>query len=194
MKVLVAATSLDGSRFVDDDFRRAGATSVVRPTAGENLLAAVAREAPDVVIVDMGRPDRDSLDDIKYVSQNAPRPIVMFVDHDDDDFMEAAIAAGVSSYNVLTAAPPEVKPIVRAAIALFRRHREMEAELRSAQASLRERSLIDQAKRVLMRERRIGEPEAYRWLRRRAMDSGRRISEIAGDIVAGAVASGEQGP
>lgn len=184
MKILLADTDPKRARFVEARLATPGATATVRPRPGESLLDAVTRERPDVVIVDMARPDRDALDDIRLIARDDPRPVVMFVDRDDPAFMEAAIEAGVSSYNVLGAAPPDVKPIVAAAVAMFRRYRRTLDELRRAEATLQERQLIDRAKAILMRRRELGEPEAYRWLRRRAMDRGRRIAEIAAELVA----------
>jgi response regulator NasT len=157
---------------------------VVRALAGESLNDAVARVAPEVVIVDMARPDRDSLDGIRRISSEHPKPIVMFVDEDDPGFMEEAIAAGVSSYNLVGAALPDIKPIVKTAVALFSRYQGMEAALRRAEQALQERAVIDQAKAVLMRQRQMSEPQAYRWLRSRAMDRGKRIADIAADVVA----------
>jgi response regulator NasT len=110
----------------------------------------------------------------------------MFVDHDDAGFMEAAIEAGVSSYNVVGAALPDVKPIVQAAVAMFRRYRQVEMELRRVETSLNERALIDRAKGLIMRQRHIGEPDAYRWLRRQAMDRGKKIAAIAAEVIAAA--------
>jgi two-component system, response regulator / RNA-binding antiterminator len=190
LKVLLADADPERARIVEADLVTAGATSVVRLQGGEPLLDAVARESPDLVIVDMARPDRDSLDDIRHIARHDPRPIVMFVDHDDAAFMEAAIDAGVSSYNVVGAGLPEIKPIVQAAVAMFRRYRQVELELRAAEASLKERALIDQAKGLIMRRRNIGEPDAYRWLRRRAMDSGRKIAAIAAEVIAAADSEG----
>lgn len=183
MKVLLADADPQRVQLLETQLRDAGATRVVRPHAGESLLDAVARARPDVVIVDMARPDRDALDGIRHVARDAPRPVVMFVDRDDPAFMEAAIEAGVSSYNVVGAALPDVKPIVAAAVALFRRHHRLALELRRAEASLRERQVVDRAKALLMRQRRLSEPEAYRWLQRRAMDSGRRLAEVAAELV-----------
>ena len=183
MKVLLA----------DDDAARATALMkvlsadpgliILRPAAGALLADAVAALAPDVVLVDMARPDRDALEGIRVVTSNIPRPIVLFVDHDDPAFMEEAIGAGVSSYNVLGVPPPDVKPILRAAAALFRHHQTAHSELRDARTKLSERALIDRAKAILIKERRMDEPEAYRWLRERAMSTKRRIPDIAGDIV-----------
>ncbi len=183
MKVLLA----------DDDTARAGALTkvlsadpsltILRPKPGELLADAVAALAPDVVLVDMARPDRDALEGIRVVASNTPRPIILFVDQDDPAFMEEAILAGVSSYNVLGVPPPDVKPILRAAAAMFRQHQTAREELQDAQKRLLEREIVDRAKAILIKERRIGEPDAYRWLRSRAMSSGRRIPDVAHEIV-----------
>lgn len=157
---------------------------ILRVPSGRRLAEAVADLAADVIIVDMTRPDRDGLDDLRRVSTDNPRPVVMFVDHDDRAFMEEAIAAGVSSYNVVGAAFPDIKPIVMAAVAIFRKHQQVADDLSRAQVTLIERETINRAKSILMRERRLDEPRAYRWLRRKAMNESRRIGEIAAELVA----------
>lgn len=184
MKVLLIDSEAERAGIVEAHLAGAGATEVVRPEPGEALPDAVARSNPDVVIVDMARADRDALDGIRRVADETPRPIVMFVDDDDPAFMEAAISAGVSSYTVVGVEVPDVKPIVRAAVAMFRRYHLVEQELARARSSLRERAVIDRAKSLLIRTRRMSEPEAHRWLRRQAMERSRRIAEIAAEFVA----------
>jgi response regulator NasT len=123
----------------------------------------------------MTRPDRDALDGVRVLAH----PVVLFVDEDDHAFMEAAIAAGVSSYNVGAIAPELVKPVLRAAVALFRRHQATQAALTAAEQRLHQRAAIDRAKSHLMQRRRFSEPEAHRWLQRQAMASGKRLHEVA---------------
>jgi response regulator NasT len=79
--------------------------------------------------------------------------------------------------------PPDTKPILRAAVALFRRHQQARDELQQAEARLRERTVIDRAKAILMKQRRYSEPEAYRWLRRNAMSRARRVVDVAQELV-----------
>jgi response regulator NasT len=177
----------------DDDAERAGAVArvlaadegltVVRLPPGDLLAEAVAGLAPDVVLVDMARPNRDALDGIRQVTVVNARPVVLFVDEDDPTFMEEAINAGVSSYNAIGMLPPDVKPILRAAVALFRRHQQARDKLKQAEARLHERTVIDRAKAILMKQRRLSEPDAYKWLRRTAMSSARRIVDVAQELV-----------
>jgi response regulator NasT len=183
VKVLLADDDAERASLLANVLEADPGLVVARTRAGELLLDAVAAHAPDVVIVDMARPDRDALEGVRQLASRNPRPVVVFVDEDDPGFMEAAIGAGVSSYNVLGLPPPDVKPILRAAVALFRRHHQTREELGRAEKKLGEREVVDRAKAILIRERRLAEPAAYAWLRRQAMARGRRIVEIAEDIV-----------
>jgi response regulator NasT len=107
----------------------------------------------------------------------------MFVDQDDPAFMEEAIEAGVSSYNLLGSAIPDVKPIVQSAMAIFRRYQRVSEDLSRAEAQLRERETIRTAKAILIQTRRFGEPQAHSWLRRNAMNSGKRMVDIAQALI-----------
>jgi two-component system, response regulator / RNA-binding antiterminator len=185
LRVLLADADPVRAALLEQRLREISDAIVLRPPPGSRQLAELVRDvAVDVIIVDMARPDRDGLDDLRRVSADNPRPIVMFVDRDDRAFMEEAIAAGVSSYNVVGAAFPDVKPIVMAAVAIFRKHQRVADDLSRTQAALIERETINRAKALLMRERHFDEPRAYRWLRRRAMNESRRIGEVAAALLA----------
>ena len=183
LRVLLADTDSHRMTALEQRLRAIGDAVILGVPAGSTLIDAVAALAPDVIIVDMARPDRDALDDLRRVSTDNPRPIVMFVDRDDRAFMEAAIAAGVSSYTVVDSAFPDIKPIVMVAVAIFHKHQELAKELDRARTALLERETVNKAKALLMRQRNIDEPRAYRWLQRRAMNRNRRIGDIAAELL-----------
>ena len=56
------------------------------------------------------------------------------MDQDDPASMEAAIGAGVFPYNVAGAGPPDVKPILRAATALFQQRQRTRFDLLQTEA------------------------------------------------------------
>jgi response regulator NasT len=184
LRVLLADSNSERADALAEKLEATDDTEVLRARPGSSIADVVSAEMPDVVIVDMALPDRDALEDIRAVNSREPRPIIMFVDRDDPGFMEEAIAAGVSSYNVVGITLPDVKPIVAAAIAIFRRYRLVEQELAQAKAAIEERRTLERAKAILMRRRGIGEPEAYRWLRRKAMNESRRIADVAAELIA----------
>jgi len=191
LKVLLADTDPDRAGALERRLMQIGDAVILRVPYGATLVETVAAQKPDVIIVDMARPDRDGLDDLRRVSGDNPRPIIMFVDRDDRAFMEEAIAAGVSSYNLATASFPDVRPIVMAAVAIFRKYQRLAADLDQARATLLQRENIDRAKAMLMRQRKFDEPRAYRWLRSKAMNESKQIATVAAELLAAAGQEGE---
>lgn len=169
------------ARALEDKLTQSGFARVLR-AEGPDLAASVERAKPDLVIIDMALPDRDALEDIRSVSSASP--VVMFAGTDDPAFAQEAIAAGVCSYNLSGVALEDVRPIMASAIALFQRYRHVETELAAAKALLNERRLIERAKAILMKNRKMTEPEAYRWLQKKAMNESRKLAQVVADFVA----------
>lgn len=151
--------------------------TVVGERAG--LVRQIEAISPDVVLIDLGNPRRDELEEMFAVSRALARPIAMFVDQTDDAAIEAAIEAGVSAYVVDGLQQDRIKSILNIAIKRFNAFSRLRAELDEARNALAERKLIDQAKAIVMKRRKIDEPAAYALLRKAAMDSGRRIADVA---------------
>lgn len=152
-------------------------------TERRGLVARVGEIAPDIVLIDLGNPSRDVLEEYFAVSRALDRPIAMFVDQSDEEAIAASIDAGVSSYVVDGLAPHRIRPILDLAVCRFNAFARLQADLSAAQGKLAERDTVDKAKRILMDTRKIGEPQAYAELRKTAMDQGRRIAEIAEAVV-----------
>jgi response regulator NasT len=184
VKILVAdrdgnrAAALAAQLQAQDD-----AFSISLTLGDEILLEAVRRTAPDIVIVDMARADRDGLESVRALSMKPALPVIMFVDDEDPAFMEEAIAAGVSSYHVTGADLPAIKPILRTATAFFKRTQDLQHRLAEAEELIATRQTIDTAKRLLMTRDGMSEPTAHRFLQRRAMDKQKKLAEIAAQLL-----------
>ncbi|MBU6448481.1 MAG: ANTAR domain-containing protein [Rhodospirillales bacterium] len=180
MKILVAACDNSHAKELFAQFKalddRASVTFV---GPGENLLDAVRHAAPDVVIVDMARPDRDGLDSVRALNAQTMLPVLMFIDEDDPQFMEEAIDAGVCSYHAGGVALPAIKPILRAAMAVFQRMQGLQTRLAEAEDHAETRNTIDAAKRLLMAQDKMTEPMAHRYLQRRAMAQQKKLKDAA---------------
>jgi response regulator NasT len=68
-------------------------------------------------------------------------------------------------------------------VARFDEYQRLKIDLAEANLKLSERKLIDRAKGILMKSRGMGEDEAYQALRRMAMDRGKRLGEIAQQLI-----------
>ena len=168
---------------LEEGLREAGYDDiqVVPPRGG--FVARIERMAPDVVLMDLGSPSRDTLEEMLAVSRALARPIAMFVDQSDDHMIGAAIDAGVSAYVVDGLRKERVKPILDLAIRRFNAFARMQTELDEAKTALAERRTIDRAKAILMASRNLSEPDAYALLRSAAMNQGRRIADVAEAVI-----------
>ncbi len=148
------------------------------------LVARLESVRPDVIVIDADAPDRDMLEHLCMISRDQPHPIVMFTDDDDTAKIKQALRAGVTSYVVKGIDPARIKPILQVAIARFEEHQTLRHDLAEAQSQLAQRKVIERAKGIVMKQKDIGEDEAYRLLRKLAMDRNAKLTDIAEQVVA----------
>ncbi len=161
----------------------AGLTDIVVLSGRSGLVARLEEISPDVVLMDLGNPGRDELEEIFAVSRALARPIAMFVDQADDASIEGAIEAGVSAYVVDGMKKERIKSVLEVAVRRFNAYAKLRSELDEARGALAERKIIDQAKGILMKRRELDEQGAYAALRKAAMDGGKRIADVAEALV-----------
>ena len=181
--VLLADSDPERARVVEEGL--AGFAVVRRSSAaGANaLLNDIKHWQPDVIIIDCQAPDRDTLENLRTVARENPKPIVMFVEDGDGTLAREAIRAGVSAYIVDGLTETRVRPVLEVAIERFRLVHELQQELEKSKADLAARKVIEKAKGILMKQRGMGEDEAYGVMRTMAMRQGKPLKEIAENVI-----------
>jgi two-component system, response regulator / RNA-binding antiterminator len=179
---------------IDEDEARAAAlvqslaeggyetVGVIDPKA--DLIAKVKELSPDMIIVDMESPSRDTIEDMRRITADRPRSIVMFVDQSDETTTAEAMRLGISAYVIDGLNPARVKPILDVAMARFVEFQKLRNELDQAKMDLADRKIIDRAKALLMKTRNIPEEQAHRLMQKLAMDQNQRLVEAARSILA----------
>lgn len=156
---------------------RAAVAAAGGEVAGEATRAAdavtmVSSVRPDVVIFAVGLPDGDGVATAAAVTSGNDCPVVIFTSHTRDELVARAQSAGVMAYLLKPLRPAELAPALDLAVARF-------AETRQLRQTLEERKVIERAKGRLMDKLNLTEEEAFRRLRRAAMNSRRPMVEIA---------------
>ena len=148
-----------------------------------NLDHACCELKPDIVIIDTDSPSRDTLENICVMTMNEPRPIVMFTHDDDKEQMKLATRAGVCAYVVGSIPNERLRPVIDAAVARFEEFKHLREALSEANNKLSERKVIERAKGILMKQRKICEEEAYAMMRSMAMQKKTKIANLAEQII-----------
>jgi response regulator NasT len=181
--MLVADDSQKDVSLLNEGLKLAGYDVVEVSMSASALLDRVADLQPDVIIIDSDSPTRDTLEQLSFVNAQQPRPIVLFTEDRDNKTIQAALQAGVSAYIVAGMQPDRLQPILDVAVARFEQERALRDELRDTQEKLAERKLIERAKGIVMKQKNVDEEEAYRLMRKLAMDRNRKLLEVAQQII-----------
>jgi two-component system, response regulator / RNA-binding antiterminator len=168
---------------------RLGYEMLPEAAAPHALPKVVERERPDVVIIDTESPSRDTLEHLAVMNETAPRPVLMFSHDSNQQLIRSAVAAGVTAYTAEGLSPERLAPILEVALARFAHEEKLRQRLAKVETELEDRKTIDRAKRLLMERGKLSENDAYATLRKRAMDAGVRLADIARRVLEAADSS-----
>jgi two-component system, response regulator / RNA-binding antiterminator len=183
LRVMLVDDSHEDASPLKQSLLDAGYEVVATTSTAAALLERVATLQPDVIIIDTESPTRDTLEQLSFVSREQPRPIVVFTDDRENATIQAALRAGVSAYIVAGMQSDRLKPILDVAVARFEQERALRDELKDAHDRLAERKLIERAKGLLMQQKNVSEDDAFRMMRKLAMDRNRRLVDVATQII-----------
>ncbi len=98
--------------FLEED---AGIRIVGEANDGEEAVSLVAREHPDIVLLDIQMPRLNGLDAARRIRKESPRVrVLMLTAYEDEPYILAAMQLGVSGYLLKTATSDELVGAVRA--------------------------------------------------------------------------------
>ena len=183
LKVMVVDADSARRAQIVASLQNTGCTVIEHDALSLDIVARLENVRPDVIVIDADAPDRDMLEHLCMISRDQPHPIVLFTDDDNEARIKQAIRAGVTSYVVKGIDPARIKPILQVAIARFEAHQSLRRDLSDAQTQLADRKLIERAKGLVMKQKSIGEDDAYRLLRKMAMDRNAKLADVAEQIV-----------
>ena len=186
LKIAIVDENPVRAAILQDGLREAGFVQIECIGETRNLLARIYTIDPDVILIDLENPSRDVLEQMFQMSRAVKRPVAMFVDHSDSASIQAAVDAGVSAYIVDGLKKERITSILDLCISRFNAFSKLQDELDHAKDALKERKVIDRAKGVLMKAKRLTEEEAYALMRKTAMNENKKIVEIAQSVLTAA--------
>ena len=183
LRVLVVDSSRERAAEVCAALALAGHQVAAVLSSALELSDQVLSTKPDVIFIQADSPSRDTLEHLSIMNRDCPRPVLLFSQDTDSAMIRRAVKAGVSSYVVDSVPPERLDALVEVAIAQFEEFQNLRAERDDATRKLSERIVVDRAKGVLMKARNLDEGAAYHALRKLAMERGRKLADVAQDVL-----------
>lgn len=181
--VLLINEDQDGTEELAAMLSQSGYTLVASIGMKDDMQAAVQQYAPDIVMVKARATNIFFMNQIYTLNQQQPRPVVIFADESETSLIDGAIKAGVSAYVVDGLSRQRLKPILQVAQARFSQEQSLRQELARTKSQLEERKVIERAKGIVMQRKNLSEDEAYRALRKLAMNRNQKLIDVANDVV-----------
>lgn len=152
-------------------------------TAPDELGSVLARQAPELLLIDCDQPTPELLAQLGQAQAQQPRPVLLVAEQMSPAQMRAALQAGASALQLAGLPPQRLGALLQLALARFEHDQALQRELRHTQTQLAERKLVERARGILMREQGLDEEAAFQRLRQLAMDGGQTMAAVAARLI-----------
>lgn len=151
---------------------------------GFDAMELCRLKRPDVVLMDVKMPIFDGLSASETIlAEELAGCVVLLTAFSDPEIIRRAGAAGVTGYLVKPVDQKSLLPTIEVALAQSLRLRESRRQAREAERRIQEDRQIHKAQQVLSRTQRCSESEAYRQMRKAAMDKRIPLAQLAQRIL-----------
>ena len=186
MRVLIADDEALIRMGLKSMLRDAGHTVVGAASDGQTALRLACETQPDLVILDIKMPKMDGLAVAQAIAEQCSLPVVMLTAYSERNLVQRAAATEtVQAYLVKPLREAELVPAIELAVARFAEWQALCEETASRQEALATRSLLAQAKTMLMERDGLSEPDAFLEIQHRARRERRTMHQVAQDLTSG---------
>ncbi len=164
----------------EEDYEVVGETG-----RGDHAIDLVRKLRPDLAILDIKMPGMDGLTAARTIAGERLAAVLILTAFSQHDLVDQARDAGALAYLVKPFQKSDLIPAIEMALGRFEQIVSLEHENADLAERLEARKIIDRAKGRLMDEHSLTEASSWRFLQKAAMDSRRKIHEVARDVVDG---------
>ena len=152
---------------------------------GDEAIELVRAHHPELAILDIKMPGLDGLSAARQIAGERLAAVLILTAFSQRELVEQARDAGALAYLVKPFQKSDLIPAIEMALGRFEQMVALERENADLTERLEARKTIDRAKGRLMDEHGMTESESWRFLQKNAMNSRRKIHEVAADVVGG---------
>jgi response regulator NasT len=182
-RILLIDDSAERVVFLNRILNECGYEYVTSCAPTDIILDHVSKFNPEVILIDVFSPSRDTLEQLTTIRDANPKPVVLLSQDDNMQTIEAAFKCGVTAYVSRDVTRSQAKPIIDTAMITFASFQSLKNELDEVREELQQKKIVEKAKGILMSDYDLSEEDAYQRLRKFAMDRKRSMSDVANQII-----------
>ena len=147
-------------------------------------VEAAGRLHPDLILIDQHTPPLDGIETARAILSRYVIPLVLLIDYPAADLVGRAQEHGILSYLLWPADSSALGSAIGVALTRYRELQVLCAESGDLQQALHARTVVERAKRVLMRRLEFGEADAFAYLRRQSWSTMTPLAKVASSLLA----------
>lgn len=161
----------------------AGYDVLAEASDGATAVRLARRLSPDVVLLDVKMPKLDGIEAARILNVEKIAPVVLLTAYSHSDLVKQAVEAGVFSYLVKPFSEPSLIAALEVTRERWNLRQQRDRDHQRLTRELSRRELIDDAKKFLMRTRKLSEQEAFRLLQLQSMNTRRSMRAVSEAIL-----------
>jgi len=161
---------------------RSAGFEVLEALHGVSALETCLTNRPSLAVIDDRGPGSDRLHLAQQLSERFFVPFV-FLSADDEETINAAVAAGAMAYLVKPIDPTQIVPVVRAALRRSQELRALQSQTERLTAAIQTGKQIGIATGLIMANLKLDQQEAFDRLRRQARARRARLEDFAAELL-----------
>jgi response regulator NasT len=150
---------------------------------GRELVQQCRACRPDLVITDVKMPEMDGIEAAQAIGREEALPVIVVAADHECDLTRLSDAEHVLAYLVKPVKEPELEPAIALVVRRFEQFQHLRREAATLRRTLEERKVIERAKGILMRTKRLDEGAAFLKLQKMARDQNKKLVEMAQAII-----------
>ncbi len=139
--------------------------------------------SPALLVVILQALTLDAVQQLQALDEHSPCPVVLCVREHNAGLLARAVEAGVSTYIAGACSGQRAVLLAELATLRFQARQKLRRHAEDAANKLSERKLIERAKGILMETRQLSEQEAYRVMRKTAMNRAQPLVQVATSLI-----------
>lgn len=145
-RILLIDDSAERVVFLNRILNECGYEYVTSCAPTDIILDQVSKFNPEVILIDVFSPSRDTLEQLTTIRDANPRPVVLLSQDDNMQTIEAAFKCGVTAYVSRDVTRSQAKPIIDTAMITFASFQSLKNELDEIKEELQQKKLLKRQK------------------------------------------------
>jgi response regulator NasT len=183
LRIAIADDEARTREYLWTSLERLGHRVVSGAKSGRELTEQCRELQPELVVTDIKMPDMDGIAAAREICRDKLIPFILITGFEDPEYVERAAHELVLAYLVKPIKANALAPTIAIAMERFRQIQTLRQEAETWKHALEDRKIIEHAKGIIMKRRRIDEPEAFRKLQQLASSKSAKLADIARIIV-----------